>query len=166
MSWADVKRRYRSGGASAAQSTEDMSARRILRAVGLAEKALPAFERETGLCAEVQPDTTLLERAERAAAMRLQHAHLPPPPVRDVRVLQDAEDAVMEMAEQRSPARLVYRVRGTDRLCAMVRLSSSLVDTDNLPMPCRLARSRDGTAVILTCEADAFYGAWAQGRTA
>ena len=158
MSWTDIKRKYANGGASASQSTEDMAARRILRAMGLSEKTLPAAEKAAGLAETRQADTTLLERATAlvdafgaAVLGRL-------PPVRDVRSLQEAENIVLELGEQnRGRADLVYHVRGGDSLMGVVRLGSLLVDTDNIPMPCRLTRSRDGTAALLWCDAQVLY---------
>lgn len=160
MSWADVKRKYSSGMTSASQSTEDMAARRILRALGLTEQSLPQAETMAGTASERMPDTTLLERAE---SLYLEYAHagpravVPLPPVRDVRGFREAEDTVLELAEQRKRAVLVFRIRGTDDLQAMGRLNSLLVDTDNLPMPCRLMKSRDGKCVLLCCEAQDYY---------
>ena len=168
MSWVDVKRRYEEGRTATDQSTEDMAARRILRAMGLTEKTMAAMEKATGTASEIRPDTTLLERAERLVreldgkTLRLYPGRLPP--VRSVSSPKAAEDIVLELAEQAGgqagrPARaeLVYRVRGADRLMAVTRLGSLLVDTDNLPLPCSLTRSRDGTAVLLWCEADLLY---------
>ena len=158
MSWADIKRKYANGGASASQSTEDMAARRILRAMGLSEKTLPAAEKAAGLAETRQADTTLLERttalADAFGALVLRRL----PPVRDVRNQREAENAVLELGEQnKGRADLVYRVHGDDRLMGVVRLSSLLVDTDNMPMPCRMTRSRDGTAVLLWCDAQTLY---------
>lgn len=160
MSWADIKRKYAKGGTAATQSTEDMAARRILRAVGITESKLPAAEREAGL--DVQADATLLERAEqlvnvyRGSRLSLNISRLPP--VRDVRSVKEAEDIVLEMAEPLGRrADLVYHVRGGDNLMAVIRLGSLLVDTDNLPLPCRLTRSRDASAVLLWCDAGVFY---------
>ena len=156
MSWADVKRKYQAGGTSAGQSTEDMAARCILRALGLSERTLPNAERVTGTAECITPDSTLLERATAVAATV---ACLPAlPPVRDVKSPQEAEDMAVELGEQaRGRADLVYRVRGDRTLMAMIRLGSLLVDTDNMPMPCRLFRSRDCSCVLLACEARTYY---------
>ena len=138
MSWADIKRKYANGGTSASQSTEDMAARRILRALGLTEQSLPQAETMAGTAAERTADTTLLERATnlyREYAHAGLRAAVPLPPVRDVRSFREAENTVLELAEQRKRAVLVFRIRGTDHLQTIVRLSSLLVDTDNLPMP-------------------------------
>lgn len=165
MSWVDIKRRYEEGRTATDQGTENMAARRILRAIGLTEKTMAAMEKATGTASEIRPDTTLLERAERLVREldgKTLHLYLGRlPPVRGVRNLQEAENIVLDLAEQADGrsgrANLVFRVRGTDSLMAVTRLGSLLVDTDNLPLPCRLERSRDGTAVLLWCEADLLY---------
>lgn len=158
MSWADIKNRYKTGGTAATQSTEDMAARRILRALGLAEKGLPAAEKAAGLADGRQADTTLLERAEALVVAFAPELRKALPPVRDVRNLREAEDAVLELAEQRPDGYgLVYRVRGTDNLTAMWKPHGQLVDLDDTPMPCRLSRSRDRSCVLMSCDAQVLY---------
>ena len=169
MSWADIKRKYDGGGAMASQSTEDMAARRVLRALGVTEKTLPAVERECGLDAKRQADTTLLERAAALAERMGRRALFPLAPVRDVRSLQEAELAVLELAEQRKhddaawPIALVYRVKGTEHLRAAEYVGpGDLLDLTRAPLPCQLAKSRDGTCVVLHCEAQDFYDSLAR----
>lgn len=160
MSWADIRKKYRDGGAMASQSTEDMAARRVLRALGVTEKTLPAAERECGLDAKRQADTTLLERA---AALAGRICRFPLAPVRDVRSVQEATLAVLEIAEQRKydgtwPIALVYRVKGTEHLSAAEYVGpGDLLDLTKAPLPCRLEKSRDGTCVVLHCDAQDFY---------
>lgn len=158
MSWADIKNRYKSGGTAATQSTEDMAARRILRALGLSEKGLTAAEKASGLADRRQADTTLLERVQ--AVVSAVSGRGPLPPVRDVRSIGEAEEMALELAEQdRANCWLVYRVRGTDNLMAMRRVCDDLgtvVDLD-LPMPCRLFVSRGGCSVMVSCDAQALY---------
>jgi hypothetical protein len=160
MSWADIKKKYRDGGAMASQSTEDMAARRILRALGVTEKRLPAAEREYGLDVKRQADTTLLERSE-ALAARI--GRFPRVPVRDVRSVQEATLTVLELAEQRKydgtwPAALVYRVKGSEHLHAAEYVGpGDLLDLTKIPLPCRLKKSRDWTCVVLHCDAQDFY---------
>lgn len=158
MSWADIKNRYKAGGSVATQSTEDMAARRILRALGLAEKGLPAAEKASGLADRRQADTTLLERAEALVGAFAPALYKALPPVRDVKNLREAEDVMLELAEQHPGGYgLVYRVRGTENLMAMWKPHAQLVDLGDIPMPCRLFRSRDGSRVLMTCDAQALY---------
>ena len=160
MGWAEIKKRYESGGASASQSTENMAARRILHALGITEQLLSSAEAGAGL--SYVKDATLLERSEglvmyySTAGMLRLRSHLPP--VRDVKSTKEADEIVLELAEQwRGRADLVYRIRGTDHLRAVIRLGSTLVDTDLLPMPCSLRRSKDESCVLLDCEAQPYY---------
>lgn len=158
MSWADIKNRYKTGGTVATQSTEDMAARRILRALGLAEKGLPAAEKAAGTAGQRQADTTLLERAGALVGALAPALRKALPPVRDVKNLREAEDAALELAEQRPGGYgLVYRVRGTENLMAMWKPHAQLVDLADVPMPCRLFRSRDGSCVLMSCDAQALY---------
>lgn len=164
MSWTDIKRKYDGGGASATQSTEDMAARRVLRALGLTEKTLPAAERNLGLDAKRQADTTLLERAS-AVAQRSGHRALwPLAPVRDVRHWREAENTLLELAEQRRgddsvrPIALVYRIAGTQDLRVKAYAGPGrLLDLSKAPLPCRVERSRDKSCVVIDCDAQTFY---------
>ena len=169
MSWADIKRKYANGGTSASQSTEDMAARRILRALGLTEQKLPQAEAMAGTAVERVRDTTLLERVERLfmvyANDRLRYVQSLPP-IRDVRSFREAENTVIEIAEQHKGATLIFKIRGTDHLQAVTRLSSLLVDTDNIPIPCRLERSHDKKCVLLYCDAQVYYDDLVRKETA
>ena len=162
MSWAELKRKYENGGCSASQSTEDMAARRILHCLGLTEKGIWKAERETGLDRERREDSTLYERA--SALARLLPGRFVLPPVRDVKSVKEAEDILLELCETLTfhPTSgfcaIVYRVKGSDDVRALL----SKGDTDVLyvpevPMPCAVRRSRDGTHVLLDCEAEAYY---------
>lgn len=168
MSWTDITRKYDGGGASATQSTEDMAARRVLRALGLTEKALPAAERKLGLDIRRQEDTTLLERAAAVAERSGCTALWPLHPVRDVKSEREAEDILAELSEQAlshqatRPIALVYRVKGTEHLRATEYVGSGdLLDLTRVPLPCRLEKSRDGTCVVLHCDAQDFYNSLA-----
>lgn len=174
MSWADIKRKYEDGGASASQSTEDMAARRILRALGLSEKALPGLERLLGLDAQRQADTTLLERTDAVAQRSGCTALWPLAPVRDVKSIQEAEDAVLELAERQKsyaakpyvdrPVAIVYHVKGSEGLRAKVWLGGvDLLDLHRIPLPCRLYRSRDLSCVMADCDAEDFYKSLVKG---
>ena len=174
MSWADIKRKYEDGGASASQSTEDMAARRILRALGLSEKALPGLERLLGLDAQRQADTTLLERTDAVAQRSGCSALWPLAPVRDVKSAQEAEDAVLELAERQKsyaakpyvdrPVAVVYRVKGSQDLRTKVWLGGvDLLDPQRIPLPCRLYRSRDLSCIIADCNAEDFYKSLVKG---
>ena len=171
MSWADIKRKYDGGGASATQSTEDMAARRVLRALGLSEKALPAAERNLGLDARRQGDTTLLERASAMAERSGHRALWPLPPVRDVKSEKEAEDILLELAEQHKadllrPVALVYRLKESQDLRAKIWLGDTdYLDLARLPMPCRLHRTRDCQHVLADCDAEVFYRSCAKGGT-
>lgn len=174
MSWADIKRKYEDGGASASQSTEDMAARRILRALGLSEKALPGLERQLGLDAQRQDDTTLLERTDAVAQRSGCSALWPLAPIRDVKSVQEAEDAVLELAERQKsyaakpyvdrPVAIVYRVKGSQDLRAKVWLGGvDLLDLYQIPLPCRLHRSRDLSCIMADCDAEIFYNSLVKG---
>ena len=78
--------------------------------------------------------------------------------------MKEAEDILLELCETLTfhPTSgfcaIVYRVKGADD----VRALRSKGDTDVLyvpevPMPCAVRRSRDGTHVLLDCEAEAYY---------
>ena len=174
MSWADIKNKYRSGGTSADQRTEDMAARRVLRALGLSEKALPGLERLLGLDAQRQADTTLLERTDAVAQRSGCTALWPLAPVRDVKSAQEAEDAVLELAERQKsyaakpyvdrPVAVVYRVKGSQDLRAKVWLGGlDLLDPQRIPLPCRLYRSRDLSCIMADCAAEDFYKSLVKG---
>lgn len=174
MSWADIKNKYRSGGTSADQRTEDMAARRVLRALGLSEKALPGLERLLGLDAQRQADTTLLERTDAVAQRSGCTALWPLAPVRDVKSAQEAEDAVLELAERQKsyaakpyvdrPVAVVYRVKGSQDLRAKVWLGGlDLLDPQRIPLPCRLYRSRDLSCIMADCSAEDFYKSLVKG---
>jgi len=175
MGWTDIKRKYDGGGASATQSTEDMAARRVLRTLGLTEKALPAAERAAGLDVKRQADTTLLERASAMAERSGHRALWPLPPVRDVKSEKEAEDVLLELAEQHGadlirPVALVYRLKGSQDLRAKTWLGDiEYLDLARFPMPCRLYRSRDGSCVLGDCDAQVLYDSLAgklQGKGA
>lgn len=158
MSWADIKNRYRSGGTAATQSTEDMAARRILRALGLSEKGLTAAEKAAGIADRRQADTTLLERVQAVVSAVAGRSALPA--VRDVRNVGEAEEMALEIAEQNpSNPWLVYHVKGTDGLMAVRRVCDvcgTVVELD-MPMPCRLFVSRGGNSIMVSCDAQALY---------
>ena len=158
MSWADIKNRYKTGGTAATQSTEDMAARRILRALGLSEKGLPAAEKAAGLADRHQADTTLLERVQAVVSAVAGRGALPA--VRDVRNVGEAEAMALEIAEQ-SPSNpwLVYRVKGTNGLMAMRRVCDvcGTVVGLNMPMPCRLFVSRGENSIMVSCDAASLY---------
>ena len=69
MSWTDLKRRYERGDLLASQSTEDMTARRVLRAMGLTEASFPRAEHELGTDLKRTEETTLLERVRTTAPL-------------------------------------------------------------------------------------------------
>jgi len=163
MSWADIKRRYEKSGGAATQSTEDLAARRILRALGLAEKTLWKAEKDTGLDNRVHAETTLLERATALARLK-NSAFYPPPPVKDVRSFREAEDTVLELAEQRPyydmarPVALVYRVKVGKSLRTLLYAGcNQFLDLTRTPFPCTLLKSRDGKAILCDCDAQDFY---------
>lgn len=168
MAWTDIRRKYSDGGASASQSTEDMAARRILRALGLSEKALPGLERQLGLDVQRQDDTTLLERTDAVAQRSGCSALWPLVPVRDVKSGREAEDAVVELAEMRGsdserPVAVVYRVAGTQDVRAKVWLGGlSLLYLDRIPLPCRLYRNRE-QCIMADCDAQDFYNSLTRG---
>lgn len=175
MSWADIRKKYRDGGAMASQSTEDMAARRVLRALGVTEKALPAAERAAGLDAKRQADTTLLERAAALAATTGIPALYPLPPVRDVKSPKEADDAVLEYAEQRrhygkvNPVAIVYRVSGTQDLRAKIWVNDSddcCIDPEGLPMPCRLYHAPGTTDILADCDAEVYFRHYARMKCA
>ena len=164
MAWTDIRRKYSGGGALASQSTEDMAARRILHALGLSEKRLPAVEKALGLDAMRQADTTLLERAGAVA----KHSSCGPlPPVRDVKSDREAEEAVLELAEQRAvafrPAALVYRIAGSQDLRAKLWIWSGLLELDKIPLPCRVSHSRDSRGAVVDCDAQDYYSSLTKG---
>jgi len=170
MSWTDIKRKYEEGGADATQSTEDMAARRILRALGLSEKALPSWERRLGLDTLRQDDTTLYERACAVAQRSGCQALWPLAPLRDVKNAQEAEDAAIELSEQLRPCpalrpvAVVYRVKDTQELRVKVWLGGvDLLDLCRIPLPCKLYRSRDQSCVMADCDAEVFYKSLAKG---
>ncbi len=172
MSWTDIKRKYAGGGASATQSTEDMAARRVLRALGPTEKALPTAERKLGLDTRRQEDTTLLERAAAVADRSGCTALWPLHPVRDVKSEREAEDILAELSEQTlshsatRPVAIVYRIAGTQDLRAKLWLGGvDCLDLSGLPLPCRLHRTRDGQHVLADCDAELFYKSCTKGGT-
>ncbi len=157
MSWASIKRRYETTGGLACQGTEDMVARRVLRALGLSEPRLAAAERESGLAYD--EDATLLERAVAVARAR-SDSFGRMPEVMDVRSVRAVEKELADEYEERgasegAPA-VAYRVAGE----ADVRVMSCLGPADSvrvgeLPMPCRLHAV--GGNVMATCSVDAYF---------
>lgn len=170
MGWTDIKRKYDGGGTSASQSTEDMAARRVLRALGLSEKSLATIERQLGLDVQRQDDTTLLERAGAVAQRSGCQALWPLPPVRDVKSAQEAEDSVIELSEQLRPCpalrpvAIVYRVKNENDIRAKVWLGGvDMLDPTRIPLPCRLYRSRDQSCIIADCDAGVLYNSLTKG---
>ena len=164
MSWADVKRRYEQRG-TATQSTEDMTARRILRAMGLTEKTIWRAEREAGTENSRREDSTLLERVTRLAQAGYRGAErfFPPPTVRDVKNFREAEDTLMELVEawkcvSRNYPVLVYRTKGSkDIRVLQSRGCSDVMCLDDIAFPCTLLKGRDGNTTIVDCDAGVYF---------
>lgn len=159
MSWADIKKRYERGRINS-QSTEDMVARRILRALGLTDKKLYEFECDNGIRDKVQEDTPLLDRAEAAAAVVGGLSLIPE--VREVKSGKEAETNLMELMEggYTNPRnnRIVYRVkRGKDVRVLIAVRGNAAIDTANLPLPCALARGKEDDIVLIDCAADVYF---------
>lgn len=157
MSWADLKRKYESGECSATQSTEDMAARRVLRAMGLTEKSFPRAERELGTDLRRTETTTLLERVKayfseaHEATSRVWRF----PEVRDVRSVKDAEHILMDLVEQsreKANTSLVYRIKQTDDLRVMTYIGGGTIFGCDLTFPCILRKTGEGL-VISDCDA-------------
>lgn len=164
MSWADIKRKYERQG-TATQSTEDIVARRVLRACGLTEKALWRAERDAGTENERREDSTLLERTVRlvqAASSGSQTAFFPPPVVRDVKSFKEAEDTLLELIDGldrtvRAPV-LVYRVKGGKDVRALQSKGcADMITVSELPLPCRIMKSRDGQETLVDCDAGTYF---------
>ena len=160
MSWADLKRKYAAGECAASQSTEDMAARRILRALGLTEKTLWRREREAGIANDGRD--TLLERA-RAVALELPEPIILPP-VRDVKSVKEAERILFDLGEtltfgsSRGFCALVYRIKGGSSLRAIVsKGEADLLYVEELPTPCTIRKAADGKTVLLDCDAGTYY---------
>lgn len=151
MSWADIKRRYERGGL-ATQSTEDMCARRILRACGLDERRLFKFERDNGLRDAVRDDTTLYERAVAAAKAHSQ-AGYSLPPVRDVRSKKEAVDMLREIPA--TYPTIVYRIRMDDPRAMRLYPANEIVSLGELPAVCTVERV--GDCAIVGCDAQTYY---------
>lgn len=153
MSWADIKRRYETSGGSASQSTEDMVARRILRALGATEGGLPHMERELGLARRA--DDTLLERAV-ALARLMRDTVWRVPPIMDVRTVKAAEDALLDLvdgADVKADTAVVYRKTGERGIHAMIWLGKpDAIVASTLPVPCRILRCRDGETLVVDCD--------------
>lgn len=164
MSWADIKRKYETEG-TASQSTEDMAARRVLRACGLTEKALWRAEKETGTDLARQEDSSLWERTVRLVRERAgSSAFFPPPVVRDVKSFKDAEDTLLELVDGwnaalcRNTPVLVYRVKGGKDIRALQSKGpADVLCTGELPLPCRLIISRDGKSIMVDCDAAVYF---------
>lgn len=159
MGWAEIKKRYEAGGLSATQSTEDMVARRILRSLGVTEGNLPKVERTLGLDVGRQDDTTLYERAVRLAEHYDYSVRFPP--VRDVRSVKDAEGILIEMSEGvTGPGSnaLTYRIKDTGDVRVMIcKHNVDALYTANLVYPCLVRKSRDGSVIILDCDAQDYF---------
>ena len=148
MSWRDVKARYAAAG-GVLQGTEDMVARRVLRAVGLTEGRLFGAERELGLRDDVRDDTTLFERA-RAVALRLRGKACPSTTFdcgTETALLAEAD----ELAENGVSA-FFARV-GDGKPVAVVGFAfAGAVYADAIVTPCALRRSSDGR-LFMVCDA-------------
>lgn len=167
MSWADIKRKYESEG-SASQSTEDMAARRVLRACRLTEKALWRAEKEAGTDLARREDSTLWERTVRLVRETVRAtAFFPAPTVRDVKSFKEAEDTLLELVEgwtaaSRNVPVLVYRIRncktaGGDLRALQSKGCADVLLLNELPLPCRLLRSRDGQSLLVDCDAGVYF---------
>lgn len=162
MGWAAVKAKYDLLG-TATQSTEDMVARRVLRAMGLTEKAFPRAERELGTDQKRTDSTSLLERVKTyfAQAYEVTCRSFRFPMVRDVKSPKDAEHVLLDLVEQARDKRgttLVYRVRGTDDVRALTCLGSgSTLFACDLVLPCVLRRTRDGTFLLSDCAVQDYF---------
>ena len=83
--------------------------------------------------------------------------------------MQEAEDAVLELAERQKsctdrPVAVVYHVRGSEGLRAKLWLGGvDLLDLCKIPLPCRLYRSRDLSCVMADCDAEDFYKSLVKG---
>lgn len=160
MSWADIKRRYAESGGTASQSTEDMVARRILRAVGTTEDRLPALERDKGLDKSRAADTTLLERAI-ALARVASDTFRSPPAVVNVNTRKAAERALFDTVDGKSVksgSAVVYR-RAKDRELRVLMWLGDVrsVDVTELPLPCFVYRHEKENTVIAECDALEYF---------
>lgn len=162
MSWADIKRKYESSEGTATQSTEDMAARRILRALGVTEPHLYQAERESGTGGLVSPDATLFERAVRLARNST-GAFYPPPTVMDVKNAKEAETALLELVDAnkaksvlKTPS-VIYRIKGEKDLHAMLCLGDpEFLIVEKLPLPCRIRQSKDNGVLLADCDAQTY----------
>lgn len=158
MSWASIKRRYETEGGLAGQSTEDMVARRILRALGLSGPRLAEAEREAGL--EYDEDATLLERAVAVARAR-SDSFGRMPEVMDVGSERPVERELADEYEERgtsegAPA-IAYRTDDGKDVRVMTCLGQpESVQVRAIPMPCRLHMACGH--VMATCSAEAYFG--------
>lgn len=163
MSWTDLKRRYERGDLLASQSTEDMTARRVLRAMGLTEAAFPRAEHELGTDLKRTEETTLLERVRTYFYERYPTTSrcFRFPEVRDVRSIGDAENVLLDIAEQAKDTKgvsLVYRIKGTENVRVMSTLSpGGMIFGYELPLPCVLRATRDKGSIICDCDAQAYF---------
>ena len=162
MGWYDVKAKYDMFG-TATQSTEDMVARRVLRAMGLTEKMLPRAERDLGTDRLRMESTSLLDRVKTyfAQAYEVPCRSFRFPAVRDVRSPKDAERVLLDLVEQsrdKCGTTLVYRVKGTDDVRAMTYLGGSLtLFASDLVLPCTLRLTRDGAFLLSDCAAQDYF---------
>lgn len=158
MSWKDVKARYAAAG-GVLQATEDMVARRVLRAFGLVERTLPGAERELGIRDDVRDDTTLFERA-RAVALRLGGKQCPSATFdcgTEKALLSEAD----ELAENGVDA--AFARVGDGKPVAVVSFAfDDTIFTDALVTPCSMRRSASGR-VFMVCDAGD-YIKWLYGR--
>lgn len=162
MGWAAVKARYDLLG-TATQSTEDMVARRVLRAMGLTEKAFPRAERNLGTDQRRTDSTSLLERVKVyfAQAYEVTSRSWAFPAIRDVKSAKDAEHTLLDLVEQardKHGTTLVYRVKGTDDIRTLTFLGSggTLFGVD-LVLPCLLRQTQDRKWLLADCDAQDYF---------
>lgn len=159
MGWREVRERYMKAGGTA-QGTEDMLARRVLRAFGLNERTLPETERKLGVRdSHVHDDTTLFERA-RAVALRLGGKQCPSATF-DCRTEKALLAEADELAENGVDAAFA-RVGGGKPVAVVSFAFDDTIFTDVLVTPCSMRRAASGR-VFMICDAGD-YVKWLYGE--
>ena len=162
MSWSAVKAKYDLLG-TATQSTEDMVARRVLRAMGLTEAAFPRAERDLGTDRKRTESTSLLERVKTyfAEAHEVTCCIWKFPAVRDVRSIGDAEHTLLDLVDQardKLGTTLVYRVKGTDDVRTLTFLGAGgILHTCDMAFPCLIRKTRYGKWLLADCDAQDYF---------